>query len=161
MGPDAMIFVFWMLNFKPTFSLSSFTFIKRLFSSSSLSAHFKLSQIAHLFLIVQWLGLCASTAGCMGLIPGGATRVPLATWGSQNFLQKSFFFKTRILVISYGSHLPHYSGKWVLVAQLHRSLQPARLLCPCSFPGKNTGVGCHSFLQLKKSLLRKFFFFLN
>ena len=38
MGPDAMIFVFWMLTFKPTFSLSSFTFIKRLFSSSSLSA---------------------------------------------------------------------------------------------------------------------------
>ena len=38
MGPDAMIFVFWMLSFKPTFSLSSFTFIKRLFSSSLLSA---------------------------------------------------------------------------------------------------------------------------
>ena len=38
MGPDAMIFVFWMLNFKPTFLLSSFIFIKRLFSSSSLSA---------------------------------------------------------------------------------------------------------------------------
>ena len=34
----AMIFVFWMLSFKPTFSLSSFTFINRLFSSSSLSA---------------------------------------------------------------------------------------------------------------------------
>ena len=29
---DAIIFVFWMLSFKPTFSLSSFTFIKRLFS---------------------------------------------------------------------------------------------------------------------------------
>ena len=38
MGPDAMIVVFWMLSFKPTFSLSSFTFIKRLVSSSSLSA---------------------------------------------------------------------------------------------------------------------------
>ena len=38
MGPDAMILVFWMLSFKSTFSLSSFTFIKRLFSSSSLSA---------------------------------------------------------------------------------------------------------------------------
>ena len=37
-GLDAMIFVFWMLSFKPNFSLSSFTFIKRLFSSSSLSA---------------------------------------------------------------------------------------------------------------------------
>jgi len=32
-----MIFVFWMLSFKAAFSLSSFTFIKRLFSSSSLS----------------------------------------------------------------------------------------------------------------------------
>ena len=34
MGGDAMILVFWMLSFKPTSSLSSFTFIKRLFSSS-------------------------------------------------------------------------------------------------------------------------------
>ena len=31
-GPDDLYF--WMLSFKPTFSLSSFTFIKRLFSSS-------------------------------------------------------------------------------------------------------------------------------
>ena len=38
MGPDAMIFTFWMLSFKPTVSLYTFTFIKRLFSSSSLSA---------------------------------------------------------------------------------------------------------------------------
>ena len=38
MGPDAMILVFWMLSFKPTFSLCFFTFIKRLFSSSLLSA---------------------------------------------------------------------------------------------------------------------------
>ena len=36
MRPDAMIFVFWVLSFKPTFSLSSFTFIKRLISSFSL-----------------------------------------------------------------------------------------------------------------------------
>ena len=38
MGPDAMIFIFWMLNFKPAFSLSSFSFIKRLFNCSFLSA---------------------------------------------------------------------------------------------------------------------------
>ena len=38
MGPDAMIFVFSMLSFKPTLSLSTFTFIKRLLSSSSLSS---------------------------------------------------------------------------------------------------------------------------
>ena len=38
MGPDAMILLFRMLSFKPTFLLSSFTFIKRFFSSSLLSA---------------------------------------------------------------------------------------------------------------------------
>ena len=38
MGLDAMILVFWMLSFKPTFSLSSFTFINRLFSSFLLFA---------------------------------------------------------------------------------------------------------------------------
>ena len=36
MGLDAMILVFWMFTFEATFSLSSFTFIKGLFSSSSL-----------------------------------------------------------------------------------------------------------------------------
>ena len=38
MGLDAIIFIFFMLSFKPAFKLSSFAFIKRLFSSSSLSA---------------------------------------------------------------------------------------------------------------------------
>ena len=38
MGLDAMILVFWMSSFKPAFSRSSFTFIKRLFSLSLLSA---------------------------------------------------------------------------------------------------------------------------
>ena len=37
MGSDARILVFWMLSFKPTFSLPSFTFIKGLFSFSLLS----------------------------------------------------------------------------------------------------------------------------
>ena len=31
MGPDAMIFIFWKLSFKPAFSLSFFTFIKTIF----------------------------------------------------------------------------------------------------------------------------------
>ena len=38
MGLDAMILEFWILSFKPAFSLSFFTFIKRFFSSSLLSA---------------------------------------------------------------------------------------------------------------------------
>ena len=34
MGPDAMILVFWMINFKPAFSLPSFTFISKFFTST-------------------------------------------------------------------------------------------------------------------------------
>ena len=38
MGLNAIVLVFWMLSFKAVFSLSFFTFIKKFFSSSSLSA---------------------------------------------------------------------------------------------------------------------------
>ena len=51
MGPDATILVFSMLSFKSVFSLSSFTFIKRLFSSSSLSA-IRVVSFAYLRLLV-------------------------------------------------------------------------------------------------------------
>ena len=51
MGPDAMILVSWMLSFKPTFSVSSFTFIKRLFSSSSLYA-IRVVSSAYLILLI-------------------------------------------------------------------------------------------------------------
>ena len=62
MGPDAMILVFWMLSFKSTFSLSSFTFIKRFFSSS-LSA-LRVVSSAYLkfliFLLAILIPACAS-----------------------------------------------------------------------------------------------------
>ena len=51
MGPEAMILVFWMLNFKPTFSLSSFSFTKRLFSSSLLS-YIRVASSAYLRLLI-------------------------------------------------------------------------------------------------------------
>ena len=38
MGLDTTIFIFWMFSFKPAVSFSSFTFIKRLSTYSSLSA---------------------------------------------------------------------------------------------------------------------------
>ena len=65
MGPDAMILVFWMLSFKPTFSFSSFTFIKRLFSSSLLSA-IRVVSSAYLrlliFLAAILIPACASSS---------------------------------------------------------------------------------------------------
>ena len=65
MGLDARIFVFWMLSFKPTFSLSSFAYIKRLFSSSSLSA-IRVMSSAYLRLLIFLLAIlipaCASSS---------------------------------------------------------------------------------------------------
>ena len=58
-GLDAMILIFWILRFKPAFSLSSFTFIKGLFNSSLLSAIRVVSSAA----LVCWLG-----ADCPGWI---------------------------------------------------------------------------------------------
>ena len=56
---------FWMLSFKPTFSLSSFTFIKSLFSSSSLSA-IRVVSSAYLRLLIFLLAIlipaCASSS---------------------------------------------------------------------------------------------------
>ena len=56
MGLNAMIWVFWMLSFKPLFSLSSFTFIKRLFSSSSLSG-IRVVSPAYLRLLIFLLAI--------------------------------------------------------------------------------------------------------
>ena len=54
--PDAMILVFGMLSFKLTFSLSSFTFTKRLFSSFSLSV-IRVVLSAYLKLLPAALGM--------------------------------------------------------------------------------------------------------
>ena len=51
MGLDAMILVFWVLSFKLAFSLSSFTHIKGLFTSSSLSA-IRVVSFAYLRLLI-------------------------------------------------------------------------------------------------------------
>ena len=66
MGPDAIIFVFWMLSFKPAFSLFSFTFIKRLFSSSSLSA-IRVVSSAYLKLLIVLPAIL--TPACASSIP--------------------------------------------------------------------------------------------
>ena len=59
-GSDVMILVFWMLSFKPAFSLSSFTFIKSHFSFTLLFA-IRVVSSAHLrlliFLLKYWFCL--------------------------------------------------------------------------------------------------------
>ena len=54
MGPDAMIIVFWMLSFKPAFTLSSVTLIQWLFSSSLFSAITVVSSAYLRLLYFSW-----------------------------------------------------------------------------------------------------------
>ena len=60
MGSNAMILVFIMLSFKTAFPLYSFTFIKRLFSSSSLSA-LRVVSSAYLRLLIFLLAILIQT----------------------------------------------------------------------------------------------------
>ena len=76
MEPDAMILVFWMLSFKSAFSLSSFTFLKGLFSSSSPST-IRAASSAYLRLLISQVVLVAKNplanagdAKVAGSIPG-------------------------------------------------------------------------------------------
>ena len=64
MGPDTMILVFWMSSFKPTFSLSSFPFIKRLFSSLLSAIRVVSSMYLRLlvFLPAILIPVCASSS---------------------------------------------------------------------------------------------------
>ena len=65
MGPDAVIFLFRMSSFKPVFTLSIFTFIKRIFSYSLLSA-IRLVLSAYMRLLIFLLAIlnpaCASSS---------------------------------------------------------------------------------------------------
>ena len=56
MGPGAMLFVLWTLSFEPAFSVVFFTFIRRLFSSSLLSA-IRVSSSAYLRLLIFLLAI--------------------------------------------------------------------------------------------------------
>ena len=65
MGPEAMILVFCTLrSFKPTFSLSSFTYIKRLFSSLLSAISVVSSEYLRLliFLLAILIPACASSS---------------------------------------------------------------------------------------------------
>ena len=71
MGLDTIIFIFWMLNFKPAFSLSYFTFIKRLFNLSLLSAIRVVSSTYlrfMMFLLAILIPACASSSLALRMV---------------------------------------------------------------------------------------------
>ena len=63
-----------------------------------------------------------------------------------------FWYVANFYIIHSLSHLIYTIKKKKLVSQSCLTLptswsEATRLLCPWDFPGKNTGVGCHSLLQ--------------
>ena len=88
MGLDAMIFVFLMLSFKP---VSSFTFIKRLFSSSSLST-IKVVSSAYLrlliFLLAIWISTCDSSSQAFHMMYSAAEQIKKRWQGYTKLDQK-------------------------------------------------------------------------
>ena len=78
----------WMLSFKPTFSLSSFTFIKRLFNSSLLSAIRVVSSAYLRLLMWQYIALTYSfpNLGLVCFFPCSVLTV--ASWPAYRFLRR-------------------------------------------------------------------------
>ena len=66
-----------------------------------------------------------------GLNPGFFT-----VWATREAPEAKKYYKKNSVSLSV------VSNSWQ-----HHGLQPARLLCPCNSPGKNTGMGSHSLLQ--------------
>ena len=120
MRPDAMIFVFWMLSFKPA-SLSSFTFIKRLFSSSLLSATRVVSS-AYLRLLI--------------FLP--AILIPACASSSPAFLTMYSAYKLN----KQGDNIQPWCTPFPIWNQLGRQWQPTPVLLPGKSHGRRNLVGC-------------------
>ena len=83
MGLYAMIFVLWMLSFKTALSLYSFTFIKRLFSSSLLSAIIVVSSVylrLLIFLPAVLIPLVSISLKKFSVLKGGSASFGFGTW---------------------------------------------------------------------------------
>ena len=62
-------------------------------------------------------------------------------------VEQSEVAPTHWAVITAGNEVPHIRSVAMTDSLQPHGLQPARLLCPWDFPGKNTGVVCHFLLQ--------------
>ena len=118
MGPDAMILVFWILSFKPTFSLSSFTFIKRLFSSYSFSA-IRVVASAYLRLLIYLPAV---------LIPACASSSPafLMMYSAYKLNKKVTIYSLDILPFLFGTSLFSHVQFQLLLLDLHTCFSRGR-----------------------------------
>ena len=126
----------WAL--KPAFSLSSFAFIKRLFSSCSLSA---IRVVSSAYLLVLLLS-CFSRVWLCVTPQMAAHQAPPSLGFSRQEHWSGLPFPSAM----------HESEKWkwshsvVSDSSQPHGLQPTRLLHPWDFPGKSIGVGRNRLL---------------
>ena len=157
MGPDATTLVFWMLTFKPTFSLSSLTFIKKFFSFASLSP-IRVVSSAYLRLLIYLPAI---------LIPENLVPKHHANIRWENLFQPIVGSPTRIRLkqASSGAHSPasifpaasYTSLLWAesvtSLKQAPESLSQALLLGTQAFPNTHETIGpdlfpsCTSLLE--------------
>jgi len=155
MGPDAMMLVFWMSSFKPTFPLSFYTFIRRLFRSSLLSAIRVLSSEYPrllIFLRAILIPACASSSPAFLMMYFSYKlnkhgdniqpwRTPFPIWNQPNQLLHVPFccFLTYIQVSQEAGQVVWYSHlfknfPWFVVIQQTMSkalVQLLSMLCVC------------------------------
>ena len=123
MGMNAMILMYWMLSFKPAFSLSSFTFVKRLFSTSLLSP-IRVVSSAYLRLLIFLLALlitaCASPSPTLYIVYDVSSLfcfvgTETASWKYCLFVW-SFFFSSTLIYLPFGVyHHPAVKNKALVI----------------------------------------------
>ena len=150
-----MILVFWMQSFKPTFSLFYFTFIKRLFDSSPVSA-IRVMSSTYLRLSIFLLGIlipvyvssspeflmmyCAwsdVTQSCPTLCDPMNCRIQRS---SDHGIFQARVLEWVAISFSRGSSWPRDRTQVSSIAGRHFTVWATRE-APRDFPGKSTGVG--------------------
>ena len=148
MGPDAMMFVFRMLSFKPAFSLSSFTFIKRLFSSSLLSSmRVASSAYLRLFIFLPAILIRAFVSSSHIKIYTIYSNEVFEVVGSESINLFNYFGKSHILTA--GSEVKASAcnvgrlgfDPWVGKIPWIRKWQPTPVLLPGESHGRRSLVG--------------------
>ena len=115
MGPDAMMLVFWMLSLKPTFSLSFFTFIKRLFSSS-LSA-VRVASSAYLRLLISLPAI---------LIPASASSSPASHFSAYKLNKQGDDIQSWQILSRFGTSLLFHVQFYLLLLDLYTDFSRGR-----------------------------------
>ena len=120
-GPICQDLLFWILSFKPAFSLSSFTLIKRLFNSSLLSA-MKVVSSAYLKLLIflSEILIAAYSSSCLEIhIMYFAYKLNKQDLRAFASVGRIFFFFPPVLDLCCGPQAFSSCGKQVLLCSCY------------------------------------------